>query len=288
MPLDQSSYIDYHDHEDEEEKHSGKEMSFLEHLEELRWHLIRSIAALLIFTIGAFIFMPTIYTKVVIAPIRLDFWTYRMMCKLGNAVNIEGLCVKKLEMTLINSELSGQFMMAMTSAGIIGLLFTFPYIFWELWRFIKPGLKAKEVKAAQGAVFYVTALFFTGVLFGYYIVSPMTINFLANFELNADIKKLIDISSYISILATLTLACGIAFQLPIAIYVLTKVGIIGPNFMRTYRKHAAVVILIVAAVITPSPDMVSQLVVAVPLYFLYEVSIWVSVSVERNKLKEAV
>jgi sec-independent protein translocase protein TatC len=283
MPLDQSSYIDYDEHEEE----VGKEMSFIEHLEELRWHILRSVIAILVFMIGSFIFMSTIYHNVILAPARPDFWTYKMFCKLGDLVHIKSLCVEKLNFEMTSRELSGQFMMSMTSAAIIGLLFAFPYVFWEVWRFILPGLKPTERKAARGAVFYVTSLFFMGVLFGYYVVSPLAINFLANYQIDPSIKNLFDITSYISVLATLTLACGLTFQLPIAIFVLTKVGIVGPSFLRTYRKHSFVIILVVAAVITPSPDMYSQLLVALPLYILYEVSIWVSVSVEKGKLKEA-
>ncbi len=280
MPLDQQQHIDY---EDEKE---GNEMSFLDHLEELRWHLIRSALAIVFFMIFAFIFIGDIYNKVILAPAKTDFWTYRMMCKLSALVNAPGLCVQELNFELMSREVSGQFVMALTSAAIIGLVFAFPYVFWEIWRFVKPGLKPSELKSARGAVFYVTFLFFSGVFFGYYIVSPLAINFLVNFQIDPSIKNQFDISSYISILATLTLACGVAFQLPIAIFILTKIGVIGPEFMRTYRKHAVVVILIVAAVITPSPDVTSQLLVAFPLYILYEISILISAKEVKRKLEE--
>ncbi len=285
MPLDQAPYYDY-DNETEEPESEGKEMGFLDHLEELRWHLIRSAAAIVFFMIFAFIFIGDIYNKVILAPAKVDFWTYRMMCKLGNYVNAPGLCVDKLKFELMSREVSGQFVMALTSAAIIGLVFAFPYVFWEIWRFIKPGLKPTESKSARGAVFWVTLLFFSGVFFGYFIVSPLAINFLVNFQIDPTIKNQFDIGSYISILATLTLACGVAFQLPVAIFVLTKLGVIGPKFMRTYRKHAIVVILVVAAVITPSPDVSSQILVAIPLYLLYEVSIIISAREEKRKLAE--
>jgi sec-independent protein translocase protein TatC len=284
MPLDQTPYYDYDD--DGKEEESGKEMSFLDHLEELRWHLIRAAVAIVFFMIFAFVYIEEIYENVILGPSKVDFWTYRMMCKLGKAVGAEGLCVEKLQFSLMSREVSGQFIMAFTSAAIIGLVFAFPYVFWEIWRFVKPGLKPSEKKSARGAVFYVTFLFFSGVLFGYYIVSPLAINFLVNFQISSSIENQFDISSYISLLATLTLACGVAFQLPIAIFVLTKIGIIGPQFMRTYRRHAVVVILIVAAVITPSPDITSQLLVAFPLYFLYEISIIISAREEKRRLAE--
>lgn len=282
MPLDQNPYFDY-DNDGEEEK-EGKEMGFLDHLEELRWHLIRAAGAIVFFMIFAFVFIEEIYEKVILGPSKTDFWTYRMLCKLGGIVHSPGLCVEKLQFSLMSREVSGQFVMAFTSAAIIGLVFAFPYVFWEIWRFVKPGLKPSESKSARGAVFYVTLLFFSGVLFGYYIVSPMAINFLVNFQISKSIENQFDIGSYISLLATLTLACGIAFQLPVAIFVLTKIGVIGPQFMRTYRKHAIVVILVVAAVITPSPDVTSQILVAIPLYILYEVSIFISAREEKRKL----
>ncbi len=283
MPLDQTPYFDY---DDEEKESEGKEMGFLDHLEELRWHLIRAALAIVFFMVIAFVFIGDIYNKVILGPAKVDFWTYRMMCKLADMVGAPGLCVSELKFELMSREVSGQFVMALTSAAIIGLVFAFPYVFWEIWRFVKPGLKPTESKSARGAVFYVTFLFFSGVFFGYYIVSPLAINFLVNFQIDPSIKNQFDIGSYISILATLTLACGIAFQLPVAIFVLTKIGVIGPEFMRTYRKHAVVVILVVAAIITPSPDVTSQILVAFPLYILYEVSIIISAREEKRKLAE--
>lgn len=284
MALDQAPYVDY-DYDDGETD-SGKEMTFIEHLEELRWHLIRSVGVILGFMIVAFFSMSKIFNYIILAPAKPDFLTYRILCKIGDAVGIPSLCVDKLNFSLMSREVSGQFMMALTASAILGLVFAFPYVFWEVWRFIKPGLKPAETKAARGAVFYVTMLFFLGVLFGYYVVAPFAINFLVNYQIDPMILNQFDINSYISILATLTLACGVTFQLPIAIFVLTKIGIVGPVFLKTYRKHALVVILIVAAVITPSPDMISQILVAIPLYILYELSIGVSARVEKARLKE--
>jgi len=279
MALDQTPYIDY----DDEPSGTEKEMTFIEHLEELRWHLLRSVAAILVFMIAAWIFKGYVFNKIILAPARPDFWTYRMLCRLGDWSGIQSLCVDKLNFSLMSREVSGQFMMALTYSAIIGLLFAFPYVFWEIWRFIKPGLHITEKKAARGAVFYVTLLFFVGVCFGYFIVAPFAINFLVNFQIDPSIANQFDIQSYISVLATLTLACGVAFQLPIAIFVLSKIGVVTALFLRTYRRHSVVVILIVAAIITPSPDMISQVLVAIPLYGLYELSILVAQRVERNK-----
>jgi sec-independent protein translocase protein TatC len=279
MPLDQ-------EFEDEEEDVEGKEMSFLGHLEELRWHVIRAGGSILVFAILAFIYIKEIYHYVIIAPSQPDFWTYRMLCKLADKVGYDELCIKALNFKLQAIGVGDQFTMSMTSAVIAGLVFAFPYAFWEVWRFIKPGLRPSERQSARGAVFYVTFLFFSGVFFGYYIVTPLAINFLANFTLDASIINEFSLSSYISLVATLTLACGIAFQLPIVVYVLAKVGVLTPSFMREYRKHAMIVILIVAAVITPSPDIYSQVIVAIPLFLLYELSILVAGKVEREKLRE--
>ncbi len=264
----------------------GKEMTFIEHLEELRWHIIRSLASILIFTIAAWIYRTEIFGGIIMGPARSDFWTNKILCKVSALTGLEGLCFEQANFILQSREVSGQFMMALTQSIIVGLLFAFPYFFWEVWRFIKPGLKDTEKKAARGAVFWVSLLFFTGVSFGYFVVAPMAINFLANFKLDESIQNQFDINDYISLLSMLTLACGITFQLPMISYVLSKVGILTPTFMREYRRHALIVILIVAAIITPSPDMISQLLVAVPLLGLYEISIWVSANVNKQREKE--
>ncbi len=283
MPLDQAPYYDY---DDQPEVVEEKEMTFIEHLEELRWHIIRSVAAILVFMIAAWIFRTEIYHNIILGPAKSDFWTYIKLCELATYTGISSICFEKLSFTLNSREVAGQFMMALTSSAIIGLLVAFPYVFWEIWRFIKPGLKITEKKAATGSVFFVTLLFFLGTLFGYYVVAPFAINFLLNFKLDPSIQNQIDIQSYISVLATLTLACGVTFQLPMAIIVLTKIGIVNPRFLKEYRKHSIVIILIVAAIITPSPDMISQVLVATPLYILYEISIIFSNRIYKKKLAE--
>ncbi|HEV7347989.1 twin-arginine translocase subunit TatC [Telluribacter sp.] len=264
----------------------GDEMTFLEHLEALRWHVIRAVGSILVFAIIAYIFIKEIYRYVILAPGKADFWTYRMLCRLGDSVGAEGLCIKALNFKIQSIGVGDQFTMGLTSAVITGLIFAFPYAFWEVWSFIKPGLKPSERRAARGAVFYVTFLFFSGVFFGYFIVTPLAINFLANYQLDESIINEFSIGSYIGTVATLTLSCGIAFQLPVVVFVLSKVGVLTPSFMKEYRRHSWIVILIVAAIITPSPDIYSQILVALPLMFLYEVSILVSGRVERAKLAE--
>lgn len=271
---------------DEEQMEEGREMTFLEHLEELRWHIIRAVGSILVFAIVAFIFIKDIFKYVILAPGRVDFWTYRQMCKLAEITHYDDLCVKKLDFELQALGFADQFSMSLVSSLIIGLCFAFPYAFWELWRFIKPGLRQAEKRAARGAVFYVTLLFMMGLLFGYFIVSPLVINFLANYTISEEIKNQFDITSYIGVLVALSLGCALMFQMPIVAFVLSKVGILTPGFMREYRKHAWIVILVVAGIITPSPDVLSQILVALPLALLYEVSIIVSGSVQRARLKE--
>ncbi|WP_367913495.1 twin-arginine translocase subunit TatC [Leadbetterella sp. DM7] len=279
MPLDQA-------HVEEEEFDGEKEMTFLEHLEELRWHLIRSIAAIFIFMIVAWFIKEWVYGSIIMGPSKVDFWTYRKMCEIGRLLHIDSLCLQELKFDVQNREISGQFMLAITSSAIIGLLIAFPYVIWEIWSFIKPGLRASEKRAARGAVLIISLLFFSGVLFGYYIVTPFAVHFMVNFQLDPSIVNQYDIKNYLSILTTLTLACGLMFQLPVVIMVLTKIGIVTPSFLKEYRRHAFVVILIVAAVITPSPDMISQILVAIPLYFLFEVSILVSNRIYKDNLKQ--
>lgn len=278
MPLDQLT--------DEEIDLEGKEMSFLDHLEELRWHIIRAVGSIFLFAIIAFIFIQDIFDKVILAPKRPDFWTYRMMCKLADLTGYADLCVTKLNFELQALGMADPFTMALTSSLIIGLSFAFPYAFWEVWRFIKPGLRITEKKAARGAVFFVSMLFLMGLMFGYFIVAPLAINFLANYQISPEIKNQFDITSYVGVLATLSLGCALIFQMPMVSYVLSKVGVLTPAFMRTYRKHAWIVILVVAGIITPSPDIYSQVLVALPLAGLYEVSILVSGSVQKARLKE--
>lgn len=263
-----------------------KEMSFIDHLEELRWHIIRALGSIFIFAIIAFFNKSFVYGTLILGPSKPGFWTYRMLCKLATAVNAPDLCVKELNFTLMSREMTAQFTMHLTQSFIIGLVLAFPYAFWEIWRFVRPGLLPSEKTISKGAVFFVALLFFTGILFGYYIVAPLAINFLVNYQLDPSILNQFDISSYMSILVMTVLACGIMFQLPMVIYALSKLGIVTPAFMKTFRRHSYMVILIVAAIITPSPDVFSQLLVAIPLVILYEASIIISARVNKAREKE--
>ena len=241
-----------------------QEMSFLDHLEELRWHLVRSLLAIAVFAILAFVSKSFVFRTVLLGPSYADFPTYEWLCKLSQLIGANAFCLEDLPFTIQSRQMTGQFTMHITSSLVIGLIVAFPYAFWEIWRFIKPGLYPKERKAARGATFYVSLLFLLGVLFGYYIVSPISIHFLAHYTLDASIVNEFDIVSYVSTLSTLVLACAILFQLPVVVYFLTKAGLVTPSLMKTYRKHAIVGILVLGAMLTP-PDVFSQVLIAIPL-----------------------
>ena len=274
MPLDQ-------------EKDGEKEMSFLDHLEELRWHVVRSLAAILVFTIVAFVNADWIFHDIIFAPGRVDFPTFRWLCDLGKWVGSEeGFCVKEIPFKVQSRLMTGQFTMHITASVVIGLIIAFPYVVWEVWRFIQPGLYSKERRYSRGAVASVSFLFLTGVLFGYYIMSPLMISFLANYQISDMIVNEFDITSFVGTIVTVVLGSGILFQLPIVMYFLTKVGIVTPGFLRKSRKHAIIIILIVGAIVTPSADPLSQALISFPLYLLYEISIFISAGVVRRKEKE--
>lgn len=267
-------------------KNLEAEMSFFDHLEELRWHLIRASIAIVVFTGVVFYFYDFIYDQIILGPIHPSFWTYRTMCNIGNALHKTGWCIDKINIQLINTELAGQFTLQINSSLIIGITLGVPYLLFELWQFIKPALHDKERKAASGFVMYASFLFLLGILFGYYVITPLSVNFLANYTVSTSIHNLIDIDSYLSSVATLTLATGIVFQLPILVYILANFGILTAKLMRQSRRYAIVIILIVAAVVTPTPDMMTMTVVAIPLYILFEISITVAALVEKRRLQK--
>ncbi|MBX2964987.1 MAG: twin-arginine translocase subunit TatC [Cyclobacteriaceae bacterium] len=262
-----------------------KEMTFLDHLEELRWHIIRSLIAVVVFTIVAFIYGPWIFENIIFAVAKPDFIFYDWMCALGKLVgNEETLCVEEMNFKIQSRQMTGQFTMHIASSFFIGVAVAFPYIVWEIWRFVKPGLVTKERKFSKGAVFSISLLFFAGVSFGYFVMSPLAVYFLSNYQLSEMISNEFDIVSFVSTMITLVFGSGILFQLPVVVYFLTKVGILTPAFMRKYRRHSIVIILIIAAVVTP-PDPFSQTLIAIPLYLLYEFSVFISATVMKSKAK---
>jgi len=267
-------------------------MSFLEHLEELRWHIIRSILAIVIMMIVAFIFKNVLFNDIILAPKHPDFITNRLFCQLGHFLserwNIgqpDMLCINTKQLNLINIKMSGQLTTHIAVAMVAGLILAFPFVINEFWKFFKPALHSNEAKHASGAVLASTMLFFTGVLFGYFLLAPLSIHFLSSYEISSDVVNQVNISSFIGLLSSICLATGVVFELPIIAFFLSKIGIITPQFMRKYRKHSIVVIFIIAAIITP-PDVFSQMLVSIPLLLLYEVSILVSARVVRQKEKK--
>lgn len=257
-------------------------MSFLDHLEALRFHLLRSVAAILVFSVIAFLAKSIVFGMIILGPSKVDFFTYRVLCDVANWLNVPALCIDKLPFTIQSRQMTGQFSMHMTSSFIVGFIAAFPYVFWEFWRFISPGLYDKEKNAASGAVFFVSFLFLLGAAFGYYVLAPLSINFLANYQLDPTILNEFDITSYVSTLVMLVLASAIMFQLPVVVYFLSMSGLVTSKMLRSYRKHSIVVILIISAIITP-PDVISQLLISMPIMVLYEVGISIAKRLEKKR-----
>ncbi len=280
MPLDQ---IDV-DQIDTYEVKRTDEMSFWQHLDELRKRLIRALLAILVGVIGVFALGEDFFRTVIYAPISKEFITYDFMCKLAQKTGATGLCIEPPKLKLFTTEIGEVFFKQMQVALIVGLLVAIPFVFWQIWLFIKPGLMASEIKAARGFVTVCSGLFAAGVLFGYFIITPFAVSFLANYTMEG-IGGTASLDSYIGYLTMFTLPIGLVFELPVIIYFLSRIGIVTPTFLKRYRRQIFVVLLIVAGVITPSPDMVSQLLVFVPLYSLFEIGIIVSARVHKQRME---
>lgn len=262
------------------------EMSFLDHLEIFRWHLIRSSVAILFFSVLSFIFKDFIFDVVLLAPKNINFPTYLMLCNISQFFGMgDILCLKESPFSLMNISMSGQFTSHIMVSFFSGFIISSPYIFWELWRFISPALYISEAKLARGVVFFSSVLFLTGILFGYYVISPLSLNFLGSYQVSDLVSNQISLTSYISTLVTICFANGIVFELPILVYFLTKMGLLTPHIMKVYRKHSIVCVLILSAIITP-PDISSQILVSFPLIILYELSIKISARIIRRENKK--
>jgi sec-independent protein translocase protein TatC len=257
---------------------SQPEMTFLDHLDHLRMHLFRSVIAILIFAVAVFLAKDFVFQTVLFGPRRPDFITYRVLCAIADA-----LCLQPPAFELMTRDLGEQFVVHIKSSFWIGLVLAFPYVFWEFWRFIRPALYAKEQKAARGLVFICSFLFSVGVLFGYFILAPFAITFLGGYSVGAINAP--TLASYIDYMTMFTIPIGLVFELPVVAWFLSKIGLLTPDFMRTYRRHAVVAVFILGAAITP-PDVTSQLIVSIPLLLLYEVSIWISAKVEREQAQQ--
>lgn len=261
------------------------EMSFLDHVEVLRWHLVRSTGAILVFAIVAFLMKNFIFNVVLFAPKSADFVTYRFFCRVSRFFGTEGLCIDDLPFTFQSLAMAEQFSIHIWTSITVGFILAFPFIIWEFWKFISPGLYEQERKGAKTFIVISSFLFFLGVLFGYYVVTPLSVNFLGNYSISDLVERNIKIGSYISLVRSSVLASGLIFELPIIMFFLTKMGLITPEFLKKYRKHALVIVLILAAIITP-PDIISQIIVAIPILILYEVSIFISKVVIKRELKK--
>lgn len=259
-----------------------EEMTFWEHLDELRGILVRSLIAVFAVSIVAFVFKEFLFDEVILAPKDPDFITYRILCWIGKKISVDSLCLDTSSLHLININLAGQFMSHMTISMIAGVIVAMPYIVWEFWKFIRPGLTESERKKTRGVVVIVSILFLTGILFSYFIVVPLMVNFLGNYQVSESVTNQIALTSYTGSVTSMTLLLGLIFEFPVIVLFLTRIGILSPHTLREYRKHTVVAILIVAGVITPSPDVFSQLIVAVPLYILYEISLSLSFRIHRK------
>jgi len=261
-------------------------MNFLDHVEELRWHIIKSAIAVVVGAVVVFCKVEWIFDHIILGPARNDFISYKWFCALGRLMHYDGFCLGDIKMKFQNTAVAGQFMMSLSVSMMLGFILTFPYVLWQFWKFIKPALMPAEIKMARGIVFWCSLLFFTGVLFSYYIVVPYTINFFGNYQLSPRFENIITIDNYYDTVNNLIIAMGVVFELPILVYFLSRIGIITPKFLRDQRRYAILILFVLAEIITP-PDMFSCLLVFIPLYILFEISVHISASaVERAKNKK--
>lgn len=263
-------------------KEPKKEMSFLDHLEELRWVLVRSSLAIVALAVGAFFVSDFIFNDIIFGPKDPNFITYQFFCELSQRLGVESFCVEELPFVIQNTDVEGQVSLLIWTCITVGFILGFPFILYQFWNFIKPALYEKEQKYAKSFIFVSSLLFFLGVLFGYYVIVPMSINFFATFTVSPEIKNEFNIDSYIGMIKTSVIASGLFFELPIIIYFLTKIGLVTPKFLKDYRRYAIVILLVIAAIVTP-PDVVSQIIVCIPLLILYEASIFISSIVYKKQ-----
>lgn len=274
------------------EEMQQEEMTFWEHLEQLRWHIVRSIVVVVTLGIVAFLSKDIIFNYIILAPKTSEFITNRALCELGkwistywSAISPDALCIENFNLKLINIKMAGQFLIHLWISIFAGIIVAIPYIIYEIWRFVKPALYQNEQKHTRGAVFWSSFLFLVGISFSYFLIVPLAVMFLGSYNVSASVENQIALTSYISTVVTLTFAVGLVFELPIFVFFLTKVGIVTPDFLRKNRKVMFVIVLILAAIITPA-DVFSQVLVAIPLVGLYEISIMISKRVYRKRAEE--
>lgn len=267
-------------------KKNINEMSFLDHLEDLRWHLIRATSAIMIVGSLAYVFSKHLFDGIIFAPTKMDFPTYAFLCRAATSLGLDTtFCAEEIPMIMQSRTMAGQFSADIWTSIYAGFIIAFPYVIYQLWKFISPGMHVNERNHSRGFIIICSLLFFLGVLFGYYIVTPLSINFLANYSISELVDNQIDIGSYIGLVRSAAIASGLVFELPIIIYFLTKIGLVTPEFLKKYRKYALIIVLVLSAIITP-PDIASQIIVAIPILILYQVSIYISKVVVRNQKKK--
>lgn len=262
-----------------------KEMSFLDHLEDLRWHLIRSTFAVMLVAIVAFIMKDFIFDVIIFGPKRADFPTYRILCASAQAIGLDSFCFTELPFRVQSRTMSGQFSAHIWTSITAGFVVAFPYVIYEFWKFVSPGLHINERKNARGFIFAASVLFFLGVLFGYYVITPLSINFLGTYQVSDQVFNDFDLGSYIGLVRACALSSGIIFELPMIILFLTKIGLVTPEILRKYRKFALIIVLVISAIITP-PDIASQVIVTIPVLILYEISIVISSRILKKQKKK--
>lgn len=260
-------------------------MTFMEHLEELRWTLVRSAIAIVVGMVAAFVAKDIVFDRIVLAPKEASFITYRVMCAIGQRLGVdEALCIGDMPFSLQNITMSGQFFTHLIVSFVVGLIVAFPFILWQFWRFIAPGLHPKERRSLSGVVVFASLLFLSGVAFGYFLLAPLSLQFFGAYQVSGSVQNAVALDSYIAMLTSVTLWTGVAFELPLVVVFLARIGLVSAAFLRSYRKHAFVIVLVVAAILTP-PDVVSQLIVSVPLMLLYEAGILMAARIERRQAR---
>jgi sec-independent protein translocase protein TatC len=269
------------------QKSASAEMSFIDHLEDLRWHIIRAVIAILVGAVIVFMNSGFVVDQILFAPTRSDFISSKWLCSMGQSIGIgNALCFTEVKAQFLETRMTGQFIASFTLAFIGGFILAFPYVFWEFWRFVKPALSAKELKQTRGVIFWVSLLFFTGVLFGYYILTPFMVNFYFNYKMSSQITIMPSFSDYLENLIYTTAGIGVLFQMPLLVMVLARIGIVTGAFLKKYRRHAFIIILIAAAIITPSTDPFSLTLVTIPLYILFEASVVLATRINKKQEKE--
>lgn len=268
-------------------KDAKAEMSFIDHLEDLRWHVIRSVIAILVGAVIVFTYSDYVVDEILFAPTRSNFISAQWLCSVGHKIGIGNvLCFPEVKAKFLENTMTGQFIASFTLAFIGGFILAFPYVFWEFWKFLRPALSPNERKKTRGIIVWVSLLFFTGVAFGYFILTPFMVNFYFNYKLSSQIEIMPSFSDYLENLVYTTAGIGVLFQMPLLVMVLARIGIVTGSFLRKYRKHAFIIILIAAAIITPSTDPFSLTIVTIPLYLLFEASIVIASRIEKRKAKQ--